>query len=159
MRPSLLAAIILVASLFSASAKVHQILPPYPHNALEPYITANALEQHLALHAWYVQRTSELIAGTILDKLPLQAVVSTAPHKSELYNMSARAYNHNFEWQNLAPPGQGDGGAPRGKLGLHIDKKFGSLQGLKEAFLKEVIKGKGRSGCCFVSANTVDEKE
>lgn len=150
MRFFFLAPAVLVASLFSASAKVHQIFPPYPHDALEPYITANALEQHLALHAWYVQRTNELIAGTVLNKLPLQAVVLTAPYKSELYNMSAQAYNHNFEWQILAPPGQGGGGAPRGKLGLHIDRNFGSLQGLKEAFLKEVRNGGERERCCFV---------
>jgi len=147
MRLSLLASAVLVSSLFSASAKVVQIYPAYPHNALEPYISAHSLEQHLALHAWYVRRTNELIEGTVLDKLPLQAVVLTAPYKSELYNMSSQAYNHSFKWQILAPPSMGVGapsmgvgGAPHGKLGLAIDKTFGSLQGLKEAFLAEVRK-------------------
>jgi Fe-Mn family superoxide dismutase len=138
MRLSLLAPAILVSSILIVSAKVEQIYPAYPHNALEPYISAHSLEQHLALHAWYIQRTNELIEGTVLDKLPLQAVVLTAPYKNELYNMSSQAYNHNFEWQILAPHSQGGGGAPHGKLGLAIDKTFGSLQGLKEAFLAEV---------------------
>ena len=52
--------------------------------------------------------------------------------------MSSQAYNHNFEWQILAPPKMGGSGAPHGKLGLAIDKTFGSLQGLKETFLAEV---------------------
>jgi hypothetical protein len=42
------------------------------------------------LHSFYVKRTNELIAGTILDKAPLNVIVLTAPYKSELYNFSAQ---------------------------------------------------------------------
>lgn len=50
------------------------------------------------LHSVYVERTNELIAGTILDKMPLPVIVMTAPYKSELYNFSLQAMNHNVQW-------------------------------------------------------------
>jgi superoxide dismutase len=50
---------------------------------------------------------------------------------------SRQALNHNVQWPLLAPPGQGGGGAPQGKLALAIQKQFGGLEKLKEAFLKE----------------------
>jgi superoxide dismutase len=95
-------ATILSLSLFPTlltQAKVVQKLPAFPINALEPVVSAKSLALHLQLHARYVQRTNELIAGTILDKLPLQPIVLTAPYRSELYNNSLQAYNHNFQWQ------------------------------------------------------------
>lgn len=67
-----------------ANARVFQKPLPYPVNALEPVISGESLDAHYRLHARYVERTNELIHGTILDKLPLQAIVLTAPYKSEL---------------------------------------------------------------------------
>lgn len=130
-------ATILSLSLFPTlltQAKVVQKLPAFPLNALEPVVSAKSLALHLQLHARYVHRTNELIAGTILDKLPLQALVLTAPYKSELYNNSLQAYNHNFQWQILQP-GPDQTGRPQGKLGLAIEKQFGGLNGLKKAFI------------------------
>ena len=65
-------------------AVVYQKPLPYPKNALEPVISAESLEWHYRLHAKYVEKTNQLICGTFLDKLPLQAIVLTAPYKSEL---------------------------------------------------------------------------
>ncbi len=133
----LAASLLLLVLPSTTQAKVHQKLPAYPHNALEPVVSQRSLEQHLLLHAWYVQRTNEIVQGTILDKLPLQAIVLSAPYHSELYNVSLQSYNHNFAWSILAPPSMGGGGAPKGNLGQDIDKTFGSLAGLKKAFIEE----------------------
>jgi hypothetical protein len=89
--PLLVATVVAAASCLLAptAAKVFQKPLPYAVNALEPVISAKSLEAHYRLHARYVERTNELIHGTVLDKLPLSAIILTAPYKSELVG-------HNF---------------------------------------------------------------
>lgn len=72
--------------LSTVNARVFQKPLPDPINGLEPVISAESLDMHYRLHpATSSEPTSCLfIYGTILDKLSLQAIVLTAPYKSEL---------------------------------------------------------------------------
>ncbi len=108
---------------------------PYPHNALEPKISASTLEfHHDKHHASYVTNYNNLVKDTPLDSLSLEEVIKTTYNdasKVGVFNNAAQAWNHTFYWNCMKPNG---GGMPTGALADKIAADFGSFEDFKTAF-------------------------
>ena len=127
----------------SIAASVGQIplpLLPYPHGALEPYVSARTVSFHYSKHHQaYVDNLNKLITGTTLAGLSLEQIIvrpAAATEDPVLFNNAAQAWNHNFFWQSMKQDG---GGKPTGKLLDMIVKSFGSFEKFKEAFVAEAL--------------------
>lgn len=113
------------------------ILPnlPYPHNALEPFISARTLEFHHGKHHQaYVQNANKLIAGMEFEKMDEVSIIKKTVGDSSkvgIFNNVAQAWNHAFYWKCMKPQG---GGKPTGAIAQRIEKDFGSY----EKFVEEL---------------------
>lgn len=106
---------------------------PYDLDALAPNISARTLEFHHGKHhAGYVRKLNKAIEGTSHADDSLEQIVISADDPN-LFNNAAQAWNHAFYWQSLSP----SGGSPSGALESAIDRDFGSLDDLKQAFADE----------------------
>jgi Fe-Mn family superoxide dismutase len=79
---------------------------PYPHDALEPFISARTLQTHHGKHhRAYVDKTNALIgdAPGSLEQIIIRAAGDSS--KKALFNNAAQAWNHAFYWRSLRPKG------------------------------------------------------
>ena len=111
---------------------------PYPLDALEPVISAEALAIHHGRHyRGYVERLNAAIAGTELESSPLEHIVRhagrgrTTARKLAIFNNAAQAWNHEFFWKSLRP---GKGSPPGTDLAARIERDFGSHEVFAAAF-------------------------
>jgi len=105
---------------------------PYPPTALAPHISEETLSFHHGKHhAGYIRKLNELIENTPHAKMTLEEIVCGAD--GAIYNNAAQAWNHAFYWKCLSPAGSG--GKPEHALLAAIERDFGSVDGLREAFL------------------------
>lgn len=112
-------------------------LPPLPYSmdALQPHISKETLEYHYGKHhQTYVTNLNNLIKGTEFENLSLDEIVKKS--SGGIFNNAAQVWNHTFYWNSLSPNG---GGAPGGKLGEAINKKWGSFDEFKKAFTQTAI--------------------
>lgn len=108
---------------------------PYPVDTLEPVIDAKTMEIHHGRHhKAYVDnlnaqaaQISEL-AGMSLDDMQRQ--MSRFP--TAVRNNGGGHWNHRFFWSLMTRPGQG--GAPSKDLSEAIERDFGGLDAMKQAF-------------------------
>jgi Fe-Mn family superoxide dismutase len=111
------------------------ILPPLPYaeNALDPVISANTIGFHYGKHhKGYVDTLNKLIAGTELENLSLEKIITETAGKAdkvEIFNNAAQAWNHAFYWRSLRPKG---GGEPPAALKQRIEASFGNLDACKK---------------------------
>jgi Fe-Mn family superoxide dismutase len=104
---------------------------PYPHNALEPHISAETLEYHHDKHhATYVTNLNKLVDGTDFADKSLEDIIRSAP-AGGIFNNAAQVWNHTFYFNCLSPTG---GGTPTGELAKAIEKAFGSFDAFREKF-------------------------
>jgi len=115
---------------------------PYRSDALEPHIDKDTMKLHHGKHhAAYVAGLN-----AAAEKLPAKADVVSIQAEALKYGTAVRNhggghYNHALFWVNMAPAGSVS--EPSADLGAAIDDKFGSMDGLKEAFTKAAM---GRFG-------------
>jgi superoxide dismutase, Fe-Mn family len=112
----------------------HQLAAlPFPHDALEPVISAKTLAFHYDKHhRAYVDKLNKLVGGTPFAELSLESVIMRTAGKPEhagIFNNAAQAWNHAFYWHSLTPKGGNNVPAP---LNEKIQVAFGSLATLKE---------------------------
>ncbi|MFG0326736.1 MAG: superoxide dismutase [Phycisphaerales bacterium JB037] len=109
---------------------------PYPAGALEPHIDAQTMRIHHGTHhAGYVRGLNKALDA-------LDAIRSGSGDASlikfwsrELSFHGSGHVNHTLFWLNMAPPGNGGGGRPAGKLSATIDRDFGSFDAFRAHFL------------------------
>ncbi|MEZ5895573.1 MAG: superoxide dismutase [Parvularculaceae bacterium] len=106
---------------------------PYARTALAPHVSEETLNFHYGKHhKAYVDKTNELIAGSDLEKAPLEEIVKAAAGKNQgLFNNAAQVWNHTFYWNSMKPNG---GGKPSGDLAKAIDASFGSYDAFAAKF-------------------------
>lgn len=105
---------------------------PFEEDALEPFISKETIEFHYHKHhASYVKNLNALIKGTKYDELALSSIIRDS--EGAMFNNAAQTFNHNFYWKSLCAVST----PPKGKLLSKIEEDFGSLDALKEQFLKE----------------------
>jgi Fe-Mn family superoxide dismutase len=119
---------------------------PFAYDALQPAMSERTLRLHHDKHqATYVKTVNELLEKDGRTARSLEDVIQDAAAAGEqkLFNNAAQAWNHAFFWAAMTPKFE----PPRGELAEAIDKAFGSLDSLKEAF---VAKGAGHFGSGWV---------
>ena len=99
---------------------------PYGYEALAPNIDALTMELHYSKHyLTYTNNLNKAIAGTELDKLPIEEVLKKLDvSNSDLRNNAGGYYNHGLFWENLAPK---SGSQPKDSLAISINRDFGSF--------------------------------
>lgn len=103
---------------------------PYARTALEPHISAAALDaHHRGVHQGHVDTLNRLLPGSGLEELALDALVRRA--QGRLAEVAAEAWNHAFFWTCLSPRG---GGEPRGALGEMLARRHGDFTRFQAAF-------------------------
>ncbi len=103
---------------------------PYDSNALEPYLSAEALDDHYGrLHRGQVTALNALVKGTALEGLSLEEILHVATGAT--FAQAAEVWNHAFYWHCLTPKG---GGKPTGALANALIEAFGDLSTFKQAF-------------------------
>lgn len=109
---------------------------PFKLNALEPHVSAEAMDLHYNKHyAGYVKNAIDLTGKAPYAGKTLEALISMAAGKAEsasIFNNAAQAWNHAFYFKCLSPNG---GGKPEGPLAEKIDDAFGSFEKFKKAFI------------------------
>ncbi|MBS4068004.1 MAG: superoxide dismutase [Sulfurimonas sp.] len=104
---------------------------PFEENALVPFLSAETMQYHYGKHhATYVNKLNELIKGTEFDKMSLSSIIRDS--EGTIFNNAAQVFNHTFYWNSLS----GSKSAPSGKLLFKINSDFGSVEKLKEEFIK-----------------------
>ena len=119
---------------------------PYPSDALSPVLSATTLRIHHGKHQRnYVETANALSAKAGLPDAPLEDLIRrlAATPNRELFNNLAQAWNHAFFWNCMSPKA----GRPMGVLARAIGTAFGSVQGLRTAFIAE---GAGQFGSGWV---------
>jgi Fe-Mn family superoxide dismutase len=112
---------------------------PYAYNALEPHIDARTMEiHHTKHHQAYINNVNGAIAGTELEKLPVEQLIADLGKVPEDKRMAVRNNggghaNHSLFWTIMGPKA---GGAPSGDLAAAISSSFGSFENFKEQFGK-----------------------
>jgi superoxide dismutase, Fe-Mn family len=111
---------------------------PYAYDALEPVISARTMRfHHDKHHAGYVNTLNRLLSEAGETPSSLEFVIRSALRSGDqkLFNNAGQAWNHSFFWDALAPQRQ----SPTGDLASAIDTAFGTLEGLKAAFVTEGV--------------------
>ncbi|MCW9026440.1 MAG: superoxide dismutase [Thiovulaceae bacterium] len=104
---------------------------PFADNALEPFISEETIQYHYYKHhATYVNKLNELIKDTKYDEFSLASIIRESD--GPVFNNSAQVFNHTFYWNSLTNKSM----APSEELLSKIDSDFGSLEKLKEEFIK-----------------------
>ena len=121
---------------------------PFDAEAIAPAISAETFSYHHGKHhKAYIDKTNAAVAGTDLDRQPLEAVIAKARGGDKgLFNNAAQSWNHGFFWHSLAPSTKG----PTGELSGMIDSAFGSLADLN-AKLAEKGAGHFASGWVWLA--------
>ena len=123
---------------------------PYAETALEPHYSQKTISFHYGKHhRAYVDNLNKLVAGTDLEKKPLEEVIRAAagtPEKAGLFNNSAQVWNHTFFWNGMKPKG---GAKPTGDLAAKIDQTFGGYDKFVEQF-KAAAVGRFGSGWAWL---------
>ena len=113
-----------------AAPALAYVLPdlPYDYAALEPSIDAATMKfHHDKHHATYVAGINGKIDEK--DQPPIAELMKDAKAKG-FNNAGGGVYNHDLFWKAMAPAGTG--GKPSAALAAAIDKKFGSMDKMKE---------------------------
>ena len=122
---------------------------PYDIDALEPHMSARTLEFHHGKHhKAYVDKLNAAIADTKYETRTLESIIESAHEAGEagIFNNAAQAWNHTFLWHSMSPNG---GGAPARPLSDAIERKFGSMDGFRDAF-KQAAMGQFGSGWAWL---------
>ncbi|XVE66385.1 hypothetical protein DITRI_Ditri08aG0076200 [Diplodiscus trichospermus] len=115
--------------------------PPYNLDALEPYMSKRALEEHWGVrHRGFVEDLnkqlgkSDILYGYTMDEL-VKATYNNGNPLPE-FNNAAEVWNHDFFWESMQP-----GGGDMPKLGLlqQIEKDFGSFSNFREKFVEAAL--------------------
>ncbi len=130
------------------------VLPdlPYPIHALEPILSAEALEFHHGKHhKGYVDKLNQLIQGTEFQEMSLEEIIANS--SGPIFNNAAQAWNHTFLWHSMIPQPQ----VPQGQFLQAIERDFGSLDQFADKFQKAAIDRFG-SGWAWLVRNDSSDK-
>ncbi len=116
-------------------AKKHELPPlPYAYDALEPHIDEQTMRlHHDKHHLGYVNGLNK--AEEKLAEARAAGDFAMVKHWSrEAAFHGSGHFLHAIFWPNMAPAGNGGGGAPSGALAEQINKDFGSFEVFKAHF-------------------------
>ncbi|MBN1840391.1 MAG: superoxide dismutase [Campylobacterales bacterium] len=110
---------------------------PYGYDALEPAIDKATMQIHHGKHhqAYVSNLNAQVATYPELAKMSLEQIMaSVSKYNAAVRNNGGGHYNHDLFWKLMAPMGKG--GTPSASLAKAIERDFGSLEKMKEAFEK-----------------------
>lgn len=114
--------------------KTQLISLPYSQDALEPVIGAQTIAIHHGKHLQtYVNNLNALIAGSSMEGLPLEEIVTQA--EGGVLNNAGQILNHNLYFLQFAAPKENN--RPTGRIAEAINETFGSFEAFKDEFEKK----------------------
>lgn len=123
---------------------------PYDYKALAPYIS----EEQLRLHHQKHHQAYATGVNAVFEKLDKARKDNTSlDMKATLKELSFHmgGYRlHNKFWRNMAPPGKGGGGVPKGDFSDAIDEEYGKFDRFKLEFTQAATSVEG-SGWAMLS--------
>jgi len=127
---------------------------PYGLDALEPHISRETMDYHYGKHhRAYVNKLNELIQGTDLEHLSLEAIIratgSSSGQPGPVFNNAAQAWNHAFYWQCLTPRACTPGVA----AAEAINAQFGSVEEFRHQFTQVALNTFGSGWAWLVGDN------
>jgi len=127
---------------------------PYGLDALEPHISRETMDYHYGKHhRAYVNKLNELIQGTDLEHLSLEAIIrvtgSSSGQPGPVFNNAAQAWNHAFYWQCLTPRACTPGVA----AAEAINAQFGSVEEFRHRFTEVALHTFGSGWAWLVGDN------
>uniref|UniRef100_UPI003D81C5AD PAP4, FSD3 n=1 Tax=Sinapis alba TaxID=3728 RepID=UPI003D81C5AD len=115
--------------------------PPYPLDALEPYMSRRTLEVHWGKHhRGYIDNLNKQLGkddklyGYTMEEL-IKATYNNGNPLPE-FNNAAQVYNHDFFWESMQP---GGGDMPQKGVLEQIEKDFGSFTNFREKFTNAAL--------------------
>ena len=123
----------------------------YGYGDLEPVLPAEIMEiHHSKHHATYVANYNAAIEKQAA-LIAADDVAGIIANQSAINFNGGGHVNHSIFWKNLAPPSQGGGAPPTGKLAKAIDARFGSFEEFKSRMSAATvgIQGSGWGWLCF----------
>lgn len=131
---------------------------PYPFEGLEPYIDAPTMKiHHDKHHATYVANINKATEGK--DEVPILDLMENALDAGPIRNSGGGHYNHAFFWEEMAPPDQAKKSKCSDQLEKMINKSFGSMDEMKEAFEAKAAPGATfGSGWVWVAVNKAGDE-
>tara|TARA_R110002126_G_scaffold185121_4_gene333582 strand:- start:3700 stop:4386 length:687 start_codon:yes stop_codon:yes gene_type:complete len=119
-----------------AAADTFTLAPlPYAADALAPVIDKETMQIHHGRHhqAYVNNLNGQVETFPELAQLPLEAIMSRmSRYNAAVRNNGGGHYNHQLFWQLMAP--QADVGEPSPALKKAIERDFGSVVAMKNAF-------------------------
>lgn len=108
-------------------------LLPYAYDALAPEIDAATMEIHYSKHyLTYTNNLNKVLAGTELEKLPIEEILSKLDmSNNDLRNNAGGYYNHNIFWESMSPKNDPE---PKDTLATAINRDFGSYENFTNTF-------------------------
>jgi superoxide dismutase, Fe-Mn family len=132
---------------------------PYAYDALAPYMSAETLQfHHDKHHQTYIDKGNELIKGSGLEAMPLEAAMVAAfkdPAKAGLFNQLGQHYNHLHFWNWMKK--NGGGKSLPGKLMGQIDSDLGGFDKFRSEFIQAGLTQFG-SGWAWLSIDNATGK-
>ena len=132
---------------------------PYDIDALEPFISARALEIHYKKHhQTYIDNLNKLIANTNFENMSLEEIIQATvsePKYTSIFNNAAQTWNHTFFWNSMQPNG---GKLALGDLPDRIIHDFGSFEKFRFDFKEAAINQFG-SGWVWLIENSKGKLE
>lgn len=102
---------------------------PYDRNALEPHLSAEALNHHYGrIHRSHVTALNALVEGTALGGKSLEEILNVSSGRT--FAQAAEVWNHAFYWHCLTPKGDSE---PTGALADALNKAFGDISTFQQA--------------------------
>jgi Fe-Mn family superoxide dismutase len=128
---------------------------PYPYDALEPHVDARTMEiHHTKHHQTYIDNVNKAIAGTPLENLTVEQLVSKLQDVPEnirtvVRNNGGGHANHSLFWTIMKPQG---GGQPSGSLAAALQSDVGGMDKFRDAF-SNAAKTRFGSGWAWLSVD------
>ena len=110
---------------------------PYGYDALEPVIDKATMQIHHGKHhqAYVSNLNAQVATYPELKGMSVEQIMaSVSKYNAAVRNNGGGHYNHTLFWKLMAPVGKG--GTPSASLSKAIERDFGSLEKMKEAFEK-----------------------
>jgi Fe-Mn family superoxide dismutase len=108
---------------------------PFEINALEPFISSEALMFHYEkYHKGYVADLNKLISGTKYENKDYETIIKVAD--GPIFNNASLAWNHTFYFSGFIPA---DNKNLKGPFANVIKRNFGSVRFFRDTFTRSVI--------------------
>lgn len=114
---------------------------PHERTALEPHLSAAAVDLHLAQQRRVVERLNGLVAGGPFAGAGLEEIVRKG--QGSMAECAAQAWATALYWNSLRPAAGGGGGEPEGRLAEALVSGFGSVAAFRERFNQAALRGFG----------------